>query len=98
MKRPVILLTVVGALVAYGRLPSIVVTLGMLSILRGGLVSVTGGQWISDLPPAFQLAQARLLGVPAPITEVMHAIVHDGAPAKDAMQRLMQRSLRSERD
>jgi ribose/xylose/arabinose/galactoside ABC-type transport system permease subunit len=58
---------VVGALVAYGRLPSIVVTLGMLSILRGGLVSVTGGAWISGLPPGFQLAQARWLGVPAPI-------------------------------
>ena len=58
---------VVGALVAYGRLPSIVVTLGMLSILRGGLVSVTGGAWINNLPPAFQLAQARWFGVPAPI-------------------------------
>jgi ribose/xylose/arabinose/galactoside ABC-type transport system permease subunit len=58
---------VVGALVAYGRLPSIVVTLGMLSILRGGLVTVTGGAWINDLPPAFQFAQQRLFGVPAPI-------------------------------
>ena len=58
---------VVGALVAYGRLPSIVVTLGMLSILRGGLVFVTGGAWINNLPPSFQLAQARLLGVPVPI-------------------------------
>jgi ribose/xylose/arabinose/galactoside ABC-type transport system permease subunit len=58
---------VVGALVAYGRLPSIVVTLGMLSILRGGLVFVTGGAWINDMPPAFQLAQARWFGVPAPI-------------------------------
>jgi ribose/xylose/arabinose/galactoside ABC-type transport system permease subunit len=58
---------VVGGLVAYGRLPSIVVTLGMLSILKGGLVFVTGGAWINDLPPAFQLAQARWFGVPAPI-------------------------------
>ena len=58
---------VVGALVAYGRLPSIVVTLGMLSILRGGLVSVTGGAWINNLPPEFQLAQQRLFGIPAPI-------------------------------
>ncbi len=57
----------VGALVAYGRLPSIVVTLGMLSILRGGLVSSTGGAWINDLPPAFQIAQARWFGAPAPI-------------------------------
>jgi ribose/xylose/arabinose/galactoside ABC-type transport system permease subunit len=58
---------VVGALVAYGRLPSIVVTLGMLSILRGGLVFVTGGAWINNIPPAFQLAQARWLGLPATI-------------------------------
>lgn len=41
---------------------------------------------------------AARLGVPAPITEVMHAIVHDGAPAREAMQRLSQRSLRTERD
>jgi len=58
---------VVGCLVAYGRLPSIVVTLGMLSILRGGLVSVTGGAWINDLPVEFQLAQQRLFGIPAPV-------------------------------
>ncbi len=58
---------IVGALVAYGRIPSIVVTLGMLSILRGGLVSITGGAWINDLPPAFHLAQQRLLEVPVPI-------------------------------
>ncbi len=58
---------VVGILVAYGRIPSIVVTLGMLSILRGGLVSVTGGAWISGLPPEFLLAQQRILGVPVPV-------------------------------
>ncbi len=58
---------VVGALVAYGKIPSIVVTLGMLSILRGGLVSITGGAWISNLPPSFLLAQQRLLGVPLPV-------------------------------
>lgn len=58
---------VVGILVAYARIPSIVVTLGMLSILRGGLISFTGGAWISNLPPAFLLAQQKLLGIPAPI-------------------------------
>ncbi|HVK72094.1 MAG TPA: NAD(P)H-dependent glycerol-3-phosphate dehydrogenase [Kofleriaceae bacterium] len=41
---------------------------------------------------------AKKLGVPAPITEVMYAIIHEGAPARDTMQRLMTRSLRSERD
>ena len=44
---------VVGALVAYARIPSIVVTLGMLSILKGGLISATGGAWITNLPPGF---------------------------------------------
>ncbi|MGV2018882.1 ABC transporter permease [Agrobacterium sp. 22-223-1] len=59
--------TVIGLLVAYARIPSIVVTLGALSILRGGLISVTGGAWISNLPPAFLLAQQKLLGVPIPL-------------------------------
>lgn len=59
--------TVIGLLVAYARIPSIVVTLGALSILRGGLISITGGAWISNLPPAFLLAQQKLLGVPIPL-------------------------------
>lgn len=45
---------------------------------------------------AHELAQK--LGVPAPITDVMHAIVHLGAPARETMQKLMQRSLKSEKD
>jgi ribose/xylose/arabinose/galactoside ABC-type transport system permease subunit len=56
-----------GAIVAYLRIPAIVVTLGMLSILKGGLISVTGGKWISNLPPGFALAQTTVLGVPMPI-------------------------------
>lgn len=68
---PVIIGMLVGAfngfLVAYLRIPSIVVTLGMLSILKGGLISVTSGAWISDLPDGFHLAQMRLLGIPMPI-------------------------------
>ncbi|MFO1055680.1 MAG: ABC transporter permease [Dongiaceae bacterium] len=56
-----------GAIVAYLRIPAIVVTLGMLSILKGGLISVTGGKWISNLPPGFALAQTWVLGVPMPV-------------------------------
>jgi ribose/xylose/arabinose/galactoside ABC-type transport system permease subunit len=56
-----------GFLVAYLRIPSIVVTLGMFSILKGGLISVTGGAWISDLPPEYFLSQMRPLGIPMPI-------------------------------
>jgi Ribose/xylose/arabinose/galactoside ABC-type transport systems, permease components len=56
-----------GFLVAYLRIPAIVVTLGMLSILKGGLISVTSGAWISNLPDGYHLAQMRLLGIPMPI-------------------------------
>ena len=56
-----------GALVAYGRIPSIVVTLGMYSILKGGLISATGGAWISSLPPAFMIAQFRWFGIPSTV-------------------------------
>ncbi|MBB3934936.1 ABC transporter permease [Aureimonas phyllosphaerae] len=56
-----------GALIAYLKVPSIIATLAMLSILRGGLITVTGGAWISGLPPEFQLAQFRLFDVPSPV-------------------------------
>jgi len=57
----------VGVLVAYARIPSIVTTLGMLSILKGGLISVTGGAWITNLPRDYLIAQFRFLGIPLPI-------------------------------
>ncbi len=56
-----------GLLVAYLRIPAIVVSLGMLSILKGGLIVVTAGAWITDLPEAFQLSQMKPLGLPMPI-------------------------------
>lgn len=59
--------SIIGVLVAYVRIPSIVVTLGMLSILKGGLISATGGAWITNLPPDYLIAQFRLLGVPSPV-------------------------------
>lgn len=55
----------IGALVAYARIPSIVVTLGMLSILKGGLIAVTGGMWLSNLPEDFLIAQFRFFGIPS---------------------------------
>ena len=57
----------VGALVAYTRIPSIVVTLGMLSILKGGLITLTAGEWITDLPPEFMIAQMRPFGIPSAV-------------------------------
>jgi ribose/xylose/arabinose/galactoside ABC-type transport system permease subunit len=67
--------TAAGLLVAYGRIPSIVLTLGLLSILRGGLIVATGGAWITDLPPGFFLAQQRIFGLPVPfVTAVVLAV------------------------
>ena len=43
-----------GALVAYARVPSIVVTLATMVALRDGLRWVTQGAWVSDLPVNFQ--------------------------------------------
>lgn len=56
-----------GFLVAYIRIPSIVVTLGMLSILKGGLILYRGGETIYNLPEGFGLAQQRLLNIPSPV-------------------------------
>jgi rhamnose transport system permease protein len=61
-----------GTLVAFLGIPSIVVTLGMLSILKGGLISATGGVWISNLPEGYHLAQWSLLGVvPVPVAAMV---------------------------
>ena len=43
-----------GALVAYVRIPSIVVTLAVMVAARDGLRWVTQGAWVQNLPPDFQ--------------------------------------------
>ena len=43
-----------GALVAYARIPSIVVTLATMVALRDGLRWATQGQWVTGLPAQFQ--------------------------------------------
>lgn len=64
----VLVMALQGVVIAYLRIPAIVVTLGMLSILKGGLISVTGGKWITDLPDSFHLADIELFGVvPMPV-------------------------------
>jgi rhamnose transport system permease protein len=43
-----------GALVAWARIPSIVVTLATMVALRDALRWITEGAWVQDLPPGFQ--------------------------------------------
>jgi ribose/xylose/arabinose/galactoside ABC-type transport system permease subunit len=58
---------VTGFFVAFLKIPAIVMTLAMLSILQGSLILATGGAWIYNMPPEYQLSQQHLLGVPVPV-------------------------------
>ncbi len=54
-----------GALVAYGKLPPFIVTLGMLGIARGAVLVLTNANTVQPLPDAFgQIANGSLLGLP----------------------------------
>lgn len=57
-----------GVLVSIGRVPSIIVTLGMLTALRGLTELIMGGKWISGLPPGLRyLGTGAVLGIPISI-------------------------------
>jgi ribose transport system permease protein len=54
-----------GTLVAYGKMPPFIVTLGMLGIARGVVLVMTDASTIQPLPNAFgDIANGDLLGVP----------------------------------
>jgi len=66
-----------GALVAWVRIPSIVVTLATMVALRDGLRWVTQGAWVQDLPPRFQwFGQSQ--GTSEVITAVCAAVLAVG--------------------
>jgi ribose/xylose/arabinose/galactoside ABC-type transport system permease subunit len=56
-----------GFFVAYLKIPAIVVTLGMFSILKGGLILVAGGNTIYNLPEGYEFAQWDWVGIPVPV-------------------------------
>ena len=57
-----------GLLVTAGRIPSIIVTLGMLYALRGMILLVTGGTWITGVPAETRvLGTGSLLGIEFPV-------------------------------
>ena len=65
-----------GALVAYARLPSIVVTLATMVALREGLRWATEGAWVQNLPSSFQwlgLGQAAYPLVALAVTLALQA-------------------------
>ncbi|NKK96276.1 ABC transporter permease [Rhizobium leguminosarum bv. viciae] len=67
---------IAGLIVTYGGIPSFITTLGTMMIARSLAFVVTGGQVISDLPPAFRvIGLARPLGIPLPFIIAMATIV-----------------------
>ncbi|BDI31196.1 sugar ABC transporter permease [Capsulimonas corticalis] len=57
-----------GLLVAYGRMPSIIVTLGMLTVLQGVNLTLINGRFITDLPQGLRFfGIGTFLGVPVSI-------------------------------
>src|SRR3989442_795226 len=57
-----------GALIAYLRIPSIIVTLATLTALRGAIVWWTKGYWVMPLPPGWKfLGTTHILGLPLPV-------------------------------
>ncbi|UCH33019.1 MAG: ABC transporter permease [Armatimonadota bacterium] len=59
--------TLSGALTAFGRMPSFIVTLGMMGIARGAALIITGGVNVFGVPQRFaDLSMARRVGIPLP--------------------------------
>ena len=57
-----------GTLVAYLRIPAIIVTLATLTMLRGGVLWWTRGYWVMPLPNAWKfLGTTPILGLPLPV-------------------------------
>lgn len=64
-----------GALVAYARVPSIVITLATLVALRDALRWITQGAWVQDLPTTFQWFGASQTAYPFIAGGVVVALV-----------------------
>src|SRR3989441_1470812 len=68
-----------GVVIAFGRLPPFIMTLGMMSVARGAALLVTDGRPISGFDAGFRsIATGRVFGVPAPIvlTLAIYAVAH----------------------
>lgn len=57
-----------GIGVAYLKVPSIIMTLGMLGIIRGIMLLYTEGMWIEDIPNFYKkLSGLKMLGISLPV-------------------------------
>lgn len=68
-----------GLVIALGRLPPFIMTLGMMSVARGAALMFTDGRPISGFDAGFRsIATSRILGVPSPvlITLAIYLVAH----------------------
>ena len=68
-----------GAIISWGGLPPFIVTLGMMSIVRGAALVFTEGRPVSGFDPLFRsVAAGQLGGVPAPViaTLAVYLVAH----------------------
>lgn len=71
--------TVNGLLTGWVGIPSIIVTLGTLSIYRGLMTWITKGYWIHGLPASFaELGSGRVAGLPIPVAIMVLVILSFG--------------------
>jgi ribose/xylose/arabinose/galactoside ABC-type transport system permease subunit len=63
--------TINGTIVAFGRIHPIIVTLGTLNIIRAVHIQILGPQWITPPPVAHDMALGTFLGLPIPWWLVM---------------------------
>lgn len=65
-----------GFFVAVTKVPSIIVTLGMLTVLRGITELIHGGEWFKEMPDALRfLGTGRVLEVPISVWTSLFAVV-----------------------
>jgi len=56
-----------GAIIALVKVPPFIVTLGMMSIARGGAFTITSGRPVYTFPEAFPAIAGNFLGIPIPV-------------------------------
>lgn len=65
-----------GVGVSYFNIPSIIMTLGMLGVIRGTMLIYTKGMWIEDIPNFYkQLSGLKFLGLNFPVWIVLILLV-----------------------
>lgn len=68
-----------GTLIAFGKVPSIIVTLGMLTLLKGITEIILAGEWVTDLPASLRvLGTGSFARVPISVLTVIVVVVVTG--------------------